>query len=159
VAAALVAGCGGDDGGGSNGKSDGGSSATPKTVDGVRACLDRDDRYSEVEELPATTIDGAPGRAVEAATEDASDALIARSGGPREEDGTIIELPVVVDELYFFADEAAASRAVDALEPDVGAVDAVGRVLVVRYAFGIGDRPEDVPLGAESLAPIESCAY
>jgi hypothetical protein len=156
VAAALLAGCGGD--GGAGGDSGGGGSATPQTVDGVRACLAKDDRYSEVEKLTATTLDGVPGKAVEAATKDATGALVVHSGGPHEEDGTITEAPVVVDELYFFADEAAATGAADALEPAVETVDAVGRVVVVRYAFGIGDRPEQVALSGAPLERIERCA-
>ena len=161
IAALAAAGCG--DGGGGATKDD----PPPRTVEGVRTCLDDSDRYNEVEPVDRTAgnVLGAKRQVVNRAVSGAQGGLTAKSGGPTEENGTITEAPVSVSEIYFFADAATAKRTADRLaaasgdagEQAVYAVRAVGPVVVVHYSYGPGDAPGGVPLDEERLAPIEDC--
>jgi hypothetical protein len=72
---------------------------------------------------------------------------------------------VIVEEVYLFADEPAASAAAQEIEPATGpapdnvlsAARPVGRAAVVHYSFGIGDEPGGAPLDENALEPIERC--
>jgi hypothetical protein len=163
--ALVVAGCGGDGGDGG-----GGTTGTAQTPDGVLACLDADDRFSTVEPIVGgpgdTALKGGERQVVQKAVRDAEGGMIARWGGPQEtDDGTIVEAPVIVEEVYLFADEAAAEAAAAKIEPATGpapdnvlsAARPLGRAVIVHYSFGIGDEAGGVPLDANALEPVERC--
>jgi hypothetical protein len=163
--ALVAAGCGDDGGDGG-----GGTTETPQTVDGFRACLDADSRFNQVEQIVGgpgdTALTGGERRVVQRAVGDAEGGVIARWGGPQEtEDGTIVEAPVIVEEVYLLGDEAAADAAARKIEPATGpapdnvlsAARPVGRAVVVHYSFGIGDEPGGAPLDANALEPVERC--
>jgi hypothetical protein len=155
----LLVGCGGG--------GDGEKPSAPRTVAGLRACLDRDPFFRDIRVLPA----GQAGRTVlsprervrvAAAVRGSSAALIARAGGPQEHDGTIAEAPVRVFELYFFADPKTVQRRGAQLQSAVGhgALDgarAYGPWVVVHYSYGIGDRPGNVGLDDREVAPVTDC--
>ena len=158
-----MAGCG-DEGGG------GDTTPTPQTIDGVRACLDSDERFELVEPIVGgpgdTALTGRERRVVQRAVRDAEGGVIARWGGPEETaDGTIVEAPVVVEEVYVFADEQAADAAAAKIEPATGpapervlsAARPLGRAVLVHYSFGIGDEAGGVPLDENALEPVERC--
>jgi hypothetical protein len=160
-----VAGCG-DDGGGGNG----GTTETPQTVDGLRGCLDADDRFDQVEPIVGgpgdTALTGRERRVVQQAVRDAEGGVIARWGGPEENaDGAIVEAPVIVEEVYVFGDEQAAGAAAAKIEPATGpapervlsAARPLGRAVLVHYSFGIGDEAGGVPLDENALEPVERC--
>jgi hypothetical protein len=141
----------------------------PKSVDGVRACLEDDDRFRDVEPLDsdpsASALSKTEQEAIDAAVGDAPEALSARAGGPTENDDVISEAPVSALRLYFLDSADAAKSAAGRLEPATGrpadkvlnAAEPAGRVLLVHYSFGIGDRPGGVPLDAETVATVERC--
>ncbi|MEA2451025.1 MAG: hypothetical protein QOG63_2957 [Thermoleophilaceae bacterium] len=151
------------------GSSGGGSKPATTTHDaaGVVACLDRDQRFTKVAKLApgGGSLSARDRHAVDAAVTGASDAVVAQSGGPQEHAGVIAEAPVVVDEIYLFADDGAAASARTKLLGSAGGgphtllspARAVGRALVVHYSFGIGDRPGGVPLNADALEPLQRC--
>jgi hypothetical protein len=160
--ALVVAGCG-DDGGGE-------TTETPQTIDGLRACLDADGRYDPVEPIVGgpgdTALTGRERRVVQQAVRDAEGGLIARWGGPEETaDGTIVEAPVIVEEVYVFGDEGAAKAAAAKIEPATGpapdnvlsAARPLGRAVIVHYSFGIGDEAGGVALDENALEPVQRC--
>jgi hypothetical protein len=163
--ALAAAGCGGDGGGGG-----GGTSATPQTIDGVRMCLDADTRFTQVEPIVGgpgdTALTGRERRVVQQAVRGSDGGVIARWGGPQEtDDGTIVEAPVIVEEVYVFGDAAAAEAAAEKIEPATGpapdnvlsAARPLGQAVIVHYSFGIGDEPGGAPLDANALEPVERC--
>ena len=158
AAAALTTGCGGDDDG--NGD-------PPEGVAGVERCLEEGDRFNEVTPIDADELDTAAlsarqRRTIDSATSGSTDGLVTDAGGPTEEDGVITEAPVSKTRLYFFATETEAEQAATQIEPVAGepgentlnGVEAIGKVAVVHYSYGIGDSPGEAPLDA---APIERC--
>ena len=150
----------GGDGSGENG--------FPRSVAGMKKCFEGED-YERVIEVPAggAARGGLPDnerREVVRGTRGHAGGLVAGSGGPENRGGVLVEIPIRVSEVYFFADAAAARRAaarlarfVDShLSPEVNAAEPIGPTVVVHHSYGV-DGQGKIPFDAKERAPVEGC--
>lgn len=144
----------------------GGPSPTPERV---QTCLAGRGDVNGADQLVAGSTDvsaitpeqtEALGKALEGATQ----AISMGSGGPSADTDGVADAPLRITELHFFPDAAAAQRAADVISPTVGPPDqsvlngvrALGPVLVVHYAIGMGNRPGGITIERD-LKPVEDC--
>jgi hypothetical protein len=118
----------------------------------LRDCLDARDGIGRTDRIPRASPDRVAG---------ALAAVRFRTGGPREDDGTIIEAPLQINELSVLPDAAAAQRAAAAARRGLRAggdsAEVIGRAVLVHRSVFIGDQPGGVAVSAAERAAARDC--